>query len=366
MGFELPASKIILPNVRSIYGLGKGIIYLFFLNAQFWIFSSAGYAQETRDQEAERMLLFQRDNGGWPQPGGNAIDYTQELTEVQQQVLIQNKAKLDATIDDRATTREINYLVRAFQQTQNVRYRNAAEQGVRYLLTAQQANGGWAQFYPDSSGYHKQITYNDNAMIDVLGVMKHTAEGTAGFDAVDRSLVTQAQQAVARGVDCILKTQYRQQGTRTAWCAQHDRGTLLPTNARKFELASLSGAESVGILRFLMSLDNPSSEVKEAIRAGVAWLDSVRLVGTATKIINAPALPRGKDMVIVADSSSTLWARFYELDTNRPFFCGRDGVKKYNLAEIDPERRTGYAWYGTWPAKLLAKEFPNWAKKWGD
>ena len=165
---------------------------------------------------------------------------------------------------------------------------------------------------------------------------------------------------------CILNTQYRQQGTPTAWCAQHDRITLLPTNARKFELASLSGAESVGILRFLMSLDNPSPQVKEAVRAGVAWLDSVRLAGVATKTVSDPKLPRGKDVVVVADSSSTLWARFYEIETNRPFFCGRDGIKKYSLAEIDPERRTGYAWYGTWPAKLVAKEFPNWVKKWDE
>ena len=312
------------------------------------------------------MLLYQRDNGGWPQPGGDAIDYTKELTPAQQQSLVQDKAKRDATIDDRATTREISYLVEAFQKTQNENYRKAAERGIRYLLAAQQANGGWAQFFPDSSGYRRQITYNDNAMIDVLGVMRHTAEGTQGFESVDKSLVPQAQQAVERGIACILNTQYIQNGKRTAWCGQHDRITLLPTNARKFELASLSGAESVGILRFLMRIENPSPAVREAIRAGVAWLDSVRLVGIATKVISAPALPRGKDVVVVTDSSSTLWARFYELDTNRPFFCGRDGIKKYNLAEIDPERRTGYAWYGTWPAKLLAKEYPNWVKKWGE
>lgn len=322
------------------------------------------FAQGTPDQVAERMLLYQRNDGGWPQPGGNAIDYTHELTLQQKSQLVQDKDKRDATIDDRATTREINYLVGAFQQTQNLTYLRAAEHGIRYLLNAQQANGGWAQFYPDSSGYRKHITYNDNAMIDVLWVMKSTAEGTDGFGAVDKSLIPQAQQAIARGVDCILKTQYVHNGIRTAWCGQHDRNSLLPTNARKFELASLSGAESVGILRFLMSLESPSPAVKEAVRAGVVWLDSVRLVGIATKFISDPTQPRGKDRVVVADSSSTLWARFYELGTNRPFFSGRDGIKKYSLAEIDPERRTGYAWYGTWPATLLAKEFPVWAKKW--
>ncbi len=316
------------------------------------------------DQVAERMLLFQRDNGGWPQPGGNPTDYTKELTPAEQQGLVRDKPKLDATIDDRATTREINHLVKAYHLTQNAAYRQAAERGIRYLLTAQQATGGWGQFYPDSSSYHKHITYNDNAMIDVLWVMQRTAKGMQDFDGLDQALVPLARQAVERGIACILNTQYVQHGKRTAWCAQHDRRTLLPANARKFELASISGSESVGILRFLMSLENPSPEVKEAIRAGVAWLDSVRLVGIATKTVSDPKLPKGKDVMVVADSGSTLWARFYELDTNRPFFCGRDGIKKYDLAEIEHERRTGYAWYGTWPAKLLEQEYPKWAKRW--
>lgn len=365
MVFDLPVyTTMNVPTLLAILRKRQGISLVLFLGIYFGIFPSTCFAQEMSDQVAERMLLFQRDNGGWPQPGGDAIDYTKELTSVQQQLLVQNKPKLDATIDDRATTREINYLVRAYQQTQSDRYRKAAERGIRYLLLAQQANGGWAQFYPDSSGYRKQITYNDNAMIDVMWVMQYTAKGMQGFEALDKSLVPLAQQAVERGITCILNTQYIQQGTPTAWCAQHDHHTLLPTSARKFELASISGNESVGILRFLMSLDDPSPEVKEAVRAGVTWLDSVRLQGIAIKTITQPS--DEKDRVVVADSNSTLWARFYELGTNRPFFCGRDGVKKYALAEIENERRTGYAWYGTWPAKLLESEYPKWAKKWAN
>ncbi|MEZ4904078.1 MAG: hypothetical protein R2822_21190 [Spirosomataceae bacterium] len=30
-----------------------------------------------KDSIAERMLLYQRNNGGWPQPGGNPINYNQ-------------------------------------------------------------------------------------------------------------------------------------------------------------------------------------------------------------------------------------------------------------------------------------------------
>jgi len=55
-----------------------------------------------------------------------------------------------------------------------------------------------------------------------------------------------------------------------------------------------------------------------------------------------------------------LWARFYEIGTNKPLFADRDGVAKYDLEDIGYERRNGYAWYGTWPAKLLSDEYPAW------
>lgn len=330
------------------------------------LFITNAFAQSSEDPVADRMLVYQRNNGGWPQPGGDPINYQLDLTSALQQTLIAGKPKLDATIDDQSTTREINYLVTSFNQTKNDGYRKAAERGISYLLSAQNAAGGWPQFYPDSSSYHGQITYNDQAMIDVLWVMDHTANGSNGFDVVDKSLKARAKEAVSRGVQCILKTQYRQNGKLTAWCAQHDRHTLQPVKARTFELPSLSGNESVGIIQFLMHLNNPSPEVKQAIQAAVAWLESVKLTGIAVKTITDPNQPKGRDRIVVSDPASTLWARFYDLDTNTPFFTGRDSVKKDKLADIENERRVGYAYYGTWPAKLLATDYPNWVKKWGN
>lgn len=318
-----------------------------------------------KDSVAERMLLFQRANGGWPQPGGDPIKYEKALTKQEEAKLVAERGKSDATIDDNATTREINHLVAAFAKTKNTAYLQAAERGIAYLLSAQNAAGGWPQFYPDSSSYHPHITYNDGAMVAVLWVMEHAATGTDGFEVVDKTLAVKAQEAVKRGVQCILKTQYKQHGKLTAWCAQHDHHTLLPAKARMFELPSLSGNETVGIIRFLMHIDNPSAEIKQAVHASVAWLESVKLTGIAVKDISDPSQKSGRDRAVVADPASTLWARFYDLDTNEPFFSGRDSVRKKTLAEIENERRVGYAWYGTWPAQLLKKDYPTWAKKWG-
>src|SRR4030095_4955126 len=148
-------------------------------------------------------------------------------------------------------------------------------------------------------------------------------------------------------------------------CAQHDEVTLLPAPARSYEKISLSGSESVGLTRFLMGIDRPEPPVIEAVQSAVAWFARVKLMGI--RLVNKPeaSLPKGYDLVVVPDAQAEpLWARFYEIGTNRPIFCGRDGVIKSSLAEIEYERRTGYNWYTTAPAELLARDYPNWQKTW--
>src|SRR5690606_27482961 len=49
------------------------------------------------------------------------------------------------------------------------------------------------------------------------------------------------------------------------------------------------------------------------------------------------------------------WARFYEIGTNRPIFSGRDGIIKYDINEIELERRTGYSWFSNAAGALLSE-----------
>src|SRR5207249_3915806 len=70
------------------------------------------------------------------------------------------------------------------------------------------------------------------------------------------------------------------------------------------------------------------------------------------------------DRVVVEDRNAPpLWARFYEIDTNRPIFSGRDSIIKYSVAAIESERRNGYRWYTEAPAKLLNRDYPAWLKR---
>lgn len=316
------------------------------------------------DAIAENMLVYQRAAGGWPKAVNEVkVDYTKSLTGAEKKAIRNDSMHIDATIDNNATTREIRYLVKACKQTRNKAYLAAAEKGIRYCLKAQYANGGWPQYYPDSALYRSQITFNDDAMVNVLNVLQDIIESKNDFDEIDRSYVPQVKDAVQRGIECILRTQLLVNGKITAWCAQYNKKSFLPEMARKFELVSISGNESVEIVRFLMRIKDPSPKIKEAIASAVAWFDTVKIPGYKYVDVAAPNEPKGKDRVLLPDAGSTVWARFYEIGTNRPLFSGRDSIKKYDVKEIEVERRTGYGWYGTWPEKLLKQEYPEWAKK---
>lgn len=314
------------------------------------------------DTVAENMLLYQRKNGGWPKHfNKEKVDYhhtltTEELNELKSGY----ESSIDATIDNNATTKEIRYLVKAYKKSSDKRFLKAAEKGVEYLLDAQYPNGGWPQYYPDFSSYRSEITYNDNAMINALNVLVDILEKNNDMDVINESYARSCAVAVKRGVNCILKTQVKQGKNLTAWCAQYDAKTLKPAKARAYELPSLSGGESIGILRFLMRIP-ADKKIIAAVKGGIEWFKKVKIEGYKFVEIKTAT---GKDRIVTAEAGSVIWARFYDLRTNEPFFTGRDGKPKKTLAEIELERRIGYAWYNDTPKKLINEEYPQWETRW--
>lgn len=321
-------------------------------------------AAAAQDAVAENMLVYQRSVGGWPKHINDVkLDYAKTLSPGEKAAVLDDKFRNDATIDNSATTKEIRYLVKAYKAGGNKDFLKSAERGIRYLLTMQKPNGGFPQFYPDSSSYRGQITFNDNAMINALNVLWDVEHGTNDLEMVDASLKAPAAAAVKKGIDCILKSQIKVNGRLTGWCAQHDKTTFVPVKARSFELVSISGMESDAIVEFLMKIERPSAAVIQSICCAVQWFTETRIAGFKYMDIKDATQPNGRDRVLVADTTSAVWARFYDINTNKPFFAGRDGEKKWKLSEIENERRTGYAWYGTWPTNLVQKLYPGWKAK---
>lgn len=295
------------------------------------------------------ILSWQADNGSWPK----------NMDPTAAPFAGQDRAKeIKGTFDNGATTDELRFLARAFVATSNTAARAAVERGLDHILRAQYPTGGWPQSYPPGKQYHRHITFNDGAMVRLLEFLREVA-GDARFAFLDEARRRAAAASFERGIACILACQVMEGGVPTVWCAQHDEVTLAPRPARSYELASLSGSESVGIVRLLMSLETPSPAVGRAVESAAAWFEKAKLTGLRLDRVDG-------DSVVVSDpAAGPLWARFYELGTGRPLFVDRDGVPKYALADIGRERRNGYAWLGRWPQALLEREYPAWKKAQG-
>ena len=309
---------------------------------------------------AENVLLYQRNIGGWPKN----IQMQNPLSDTEKQKLIALKNdEHEVTTDNGATSQEMLFMSRMYAQVKDERYAASFLKGLNYLLEAQYANGGWPQFYPLKKGYYTHITYNDNSMANILIILKEISEQTDYYSIKpSKEIVEKTKKAYDKGIDCILKTQYKQNGILTAWCAQHDEITLAPANARAFELASLSGFESAKIVLLLMSIEKPSPEIITAVKSAQAWfektkitnLEEKRVLNDAGKIIDKKMIP--------TTNAAPIWARFMDLETNEPFFCDRDGIRKKSLDQIGSERRNGYSWYSDAPKEVL-KKYPEWAIK---
>ncbi len=319
-----------------------------------------GYLQKSDDwfrtadaaRLADNILSWQANEGGWPKNTDTTVPYTGD------------RAKLQGTFDNSATTDELRFLARLFGAPASgpaAAASNAFTRGLEHILKAQYPNGGWPQYSPPPANqYHRHITFNDNSMARLMIFLREVATENR-YEFVARQQREAAQHAFDHGVDCILKCQIKVNGKLTAWCAQHDEIDFRPRPARTYELASLSGSESVGLVLLLMSLEKPTPEVRRAIEAAVAWFESAKIPGLKVESVEDNTAPKGQDKIVVKDASAKpIWARFYEIETGQPIFSGRDGVKKYSLAEIEYERRNGYAWLGYWPETLLEKEYPAW------
>jgi hypothetical protein len=97
-----------------------------------------------------------------------------------------------------------------------------------------------------------------------------------------------------------------------------------PSWARAFEPPAVCSAESADAMRMLVDLFLETGEGKflEPIPAFIGWLKRSQI-------------------------ASNRWARYYEIETNKPIYGDRDGKIHYTLAEISAERQRGYAWEGS-------------------
>ncbi|MBV9772984.1 MAG: pectate lyase [Gemmatimonadetes bacterium] len=296
---------------------------------------------------AETILSFQTPSGGW----SKHVDMRAAPRKPGQSFFSENESwQYIATIDNGSTTSEMRFLARLDRARPDARWRDAFVRGLGYLLAAQFPNGGWPQVYPLQGGYHDAVTYNDDAVLEVVRLLGEVERGDYAFvPAADR---TRAAAAVQRATGCILASQVVTDGRRTVWGQQHDPLTLAPTHARSYELASLTAKESAGLMRYLMSIPDPDARVVAAVHGAADWFRAHSISGYTYDFATGRHAREG---------AGPLWARMYELGTDRPIFSNRNGVKLYDYEQLN-DRRLGYAWYTDEPVGAL-RQYDRWAAK---
>jgi PelA/Pel-15E family pectate lyase len=304
---------------------------------------------------AENVLVYQNADGGWP----NNVDWQAHIDPDTVRA-IKGERRMVSTFDNHNTFTQIDYLANVYIATGLDRYQIAVEKGLHYVFREQRPTGGWRGWDVDA------ITYNDGVMIGVMTLLRDVVDGKSQFAWVSDDLRNRAKASLDHAMDATLRCQIVVDGKKTGWCQQHDHETFEPVKARTYELPSITAGQTASIVRFLMAIEDPSPEVVDAIESAVRWFDEAKIEGIRLERVEIDPMrfkdhTATTDLVMVEDPNAPpLWARFHEIGTNRPFMANRDGKKVYSLSEVALERRTGYAWYGGWPARILEKEYPEW------
>jgi PelA/Pel-15E family pectate lyase len=225
-------------------------------------------------------------------------------------------------LDDNVTQGALRVLMRVDQELQfsDAAIHEAALYALDKLMAAQYPIGAWPQrfkqppdharfpvkqaSYPDSwprkwpgPDYMSHYTFNDNTTADAIDMMLEAARiyGDARYKA-----------SAERGGQFILLAQMPD--PQPAWAQQYDRD-MHPAWARVFEPPSVTGGESQGIMRMLMTLYRETGDRKY-----------LAPIPKALDYLKRSFVTPTRDEVFRRLGDGPVLARFYELKTNRPIY----------------------------------------------
>lgn len=234
-----------------------------------------------------------------------------------------------STLDDQKTQSALHFLLELAHTEackDDAALKSALKFGLDGLLAAQASNGGWGQHYAgpadpaapvvkakipaewphtwpdvDYTGFY---TLNDGNLLWVMRLLlrAHELEKDARF-----------LNAARRLGDFLLLAQLPE--PQPAWAQQYN-SEMIPVWARKFEPPAVSSVESASAIEALTDLWIVTGEEKwlKTLPPAIAWLEKAKL-------------PDGR------------WARFYELNTNKPLYCK---AKTYEVTFDDSDLPTHY------------------------
>ena len=229
-----------------------------------------------------------------------------------------------STFDDDVTQSATRFLMELDRFADDPEIDAAIERALRCFLEAQYRGGAWDGAWPQrhpprKDRYERLPTFNDDAMSDCVRtlLLAHRRYGKP-----------EHLQAVRRALEFYLRSQLPE--PQAAWAQQVDED-LKPAWARKFEPPAVCAAESSGNVKLLleMFLELGDERFLEAAGKAVAWFRRSRIGGNG------------------------VWARFYEVGTNRPVYFTRT----YELVYTDDDLPVHYSFRGNYGIDDRIREY---------
>lgn len=249
-----------------------------------------------------------------------------------------------------ATTAELKYLAKYItaNKPEDSKYQDAFVKGIKYLLTTQRDNGGWSMNPGSESGFNANIEVGNKAMTEVLTLLSDIAIlNNQDYVFARKAMnVDEIKSAVEKGNDFIVKSQISNNNKKSGWATQYDKSGNV-TMGHTYERESVSSYTTKDVIDYLMTIHNPSQDIKDAVESAYSWLKDVKIADKEQKVVKDTSMNNGFDVYLV-DGSGT-WASNYvydkATDSYRPLYSDVDPtradqkyVNVYELYNLDGNR----------------------------
>lgn len=246
-----------------------------------------------------------------------------------------------------ATTSELKYLAKYItaNKPEDSKYQDAFVKGIKYLLTTQRDNGGWSMNLGSGSGFNANIEVGNKAMTEVLTLLSDIAIlNNQDYVFARKAMnVDEIKSAVEKGNDFIVKSQISNNNKKSGWATQYDKSGNV-TMGHTYERESVSSYTTKDVIDYLMTIHNPSQDIKDAVESAYSWLKDVKIADKEQKVVKDTSMNNGFDVYLV-DGSGT-WASNYvydkATDSYRPLYSDVDPtradqkyVNVYELYNLD-------------------------------
>lgn len=246
-----------------------------------------------------------------------------------------------------ATTSELKYLAKYItaNKPEDSKYQDAFVKGIKYLLTTQCDNGGWSMNPGSGSGFNANIEVGNKAMTEVLTLLSDIAIlNNQDYVFARKAMnVDEIKSAVEKGNDFIVKSQISNNNKKSGWATQYDKSGNV-TMGHTYERESVSSYTTKDVVDYLMTIHNPSQDIKDAVESAYSWLKDVKIADKEQKVVKDTSMNNGFDVYLV-DGSGT-WASNYvydkATDSYRPLYSDVDPtradqkyVNVYDLYNLD-------------------------------